>query len=285
MLENITITLENLPLEILMQICMNLNLKDAVAVSEVNNNFASAARADPVWINQFKIHFPHVLKKLQRRKQPVAQGTWCDEFILAYDTEYNNNMKNNVKKAFSRTKENKENFFDDLHLTHFDLINLQANGLSLTDVARKENNQAALNHFYQIEEAAFNKANRPMPINIPIHYRQSDKIKALIPQQTSVPLELIELVFDGDVENFTLLLVHLQENYNQNNPNFMKEVIDSPGLLLGAVAGGHLEMVSCLLNMGANVEQTLRRRPEILYSNVFIAVFIIINNRSEYKIG
>lgn len=258
MLENIT--LENLPLEVLMRICTNLDLKDTAAVSETNTTLAKAARADSVWLNQFQIHFPHVLKKLKKQKIPVAEGTWYDKFVAAYDIEYNNGMKNNVKKAFSRAKENKENSFDDLHLTRLDLISVQANGLSLTDVARSKNNQAALDCFFQIEEAAVRVTRLPMAISTPVHYRQSDKIKALISQQTSPDIQALrELVFDGDVENFTLLSVHLQENHSQNDPNFIKNMIDSNDLLAYAIAGGHLKMVSCLLSMGANIEQPLNR--------------------------
>lgn len=144
--------LEQMPLEILIEICKQFKMpEDASVASEISKNFYLAARKDDIWQHHLKTQFPHIFSRIQNGSlPPIPTNGWFDAFVATYEKEYRSiYMKGRkIRTLFSRIKAGQD--FSDLNLTIKDLFIEDANGKTLIHWAREKNNQAALDKFYEI---------------------------------------------------------------------------------------------------------------------------------------
>lgn len=77
-------SLDRMPIDVLLQIYSWLNPEDMAKVAQVNKQSKRIQDAQYIWKQKFKLHFPYLLKRMKVK----PNHNWYQAFKDAYNQEY-----------------------------------------------------------------------------------------------------------------------------------------------------------------------------------------------------
>lgn len=262
------LSIERLPVEVLMEIFSQLDLKDVSKATLVNKQFHFLLDKgnDLFWRNKFIQHFPHHFEEVSHR----GNISWYDEFVRTYKSEYDG-FPANLKKAFSLVKDNLiktekeiEAVLQALNLSLKEVTRDDKSGFSLLNWAQKNNNQIVLDYYYKIaSESDKIKNNVTQRLRWAVLCNQPDvTVISLIKKGADLNSDdaIPPLHIAVNSNNRRLVDLLLNKGANVDVPFAKPRLSTSKTPLFLAIQKGYLDVAHVLTTHGANVNSIRSKR-------------------------